>query len=197
MHLMSARYSTGQYICKKYGHISCKMNIAEMIVLGVAKEWHSILYEYKKEEYKKVINSKILQLDNIINTQKDNITRKQDKIDRIEDRYYEGKIDKERADKLEKRTFNELQGFKRIMEQAEADKKRLVDDMNNDKISKTDREIVIDVVEKVILNRVNKCKLLFTIINRYTGEIRKIETLSKSGKIININIKMRDTLYHY
>lgn len=193
-HMMGARFKTNQYICNRTRNNSCKMSTADIIVLGVAKEWHNIIHKYRRSEYVKIVKSKIEQCNRIISQQEKNITDNQNTIDRIEERYIYGKISKERADALEKRAFDEMNTYKKLYGQAISDKKRLEEELTNDKINMSDRDIVTDIVEKVYFERHSKSVISFTIINRYTGEERTLTVNAFSGEIKDMKVQTRPTL---
>jgi len=193
-HMMGARFKTNQYICNRTRNHSCKMTTADMIVLGVAKEWYGNIHSYRRNEYEKLVKTKIEQCNRIIIQQEKNITTNQDKIDRIEERYIDGKISKERADALEKRAFDEMNTYRKLYDKAMSDKKKLEGELANDKIVLTDRDIVTDMVDKVYFERQSKSVVTFIITNRYTGEERTLTVNAWSGEIKKISTKMRDSL---
>lgn len=194
-HLMSAKYTTNQYICKRYGNVSISIDFIDMIVCGVAREWYNIIYVVKADEFREQIKGQIATQDNIIKTMEQNITDNQDKIDRIEERYIMGKINKEKADYLEKDTWDKMNYYKATLGEAKLKKQELENKLREDK-TKTDsiREILNDVVEDIKLSRQSKHIAIIEIRNKYTGELRTIKANTLRKEILNIDIKTIPTL---
>ena len=194
-YIMSSNMSNGQYYSRRYGHCTITMKAADMVASGVAREWYNEIYEYKKEDYKNKIEAEIMTQMNIISTMENNITDKQDKIDRIEERYIDGKISKAKADELEKRTFNELRHYKQ-----ELDSARLKIDNLQQKLTfynfKLDdiQDIINEMIDKIYCRRLSRFICEMKLVNKITGEERTIEVNTRKFEIISIHIKRRDTL---
>lgn len=193
-HLMSAKYSSGQYICKKHGNVIVKMSVINMIVAGVAREWHNVIYNVKREEYERNIRTLIEQNKRVVAQQEKNIIDKQDKIDRINERYIEGHISKEKADILERKVFEQLQVYKCKFTNANSEVRRLTELLESKQVMTDIRDIVVDVVNKIYLERLASRVMRAEIHNKHTGEIRTIEFHSVSGNIIKMTVKLRDSL---
>lgn len=174
------------------------MDIIDNIVGGVAREWHNIMFNVKREQYVRMTQARIEQQRNIMRQQEKNITANQDKIDRITEMYIDGKLRKEKAEAKQEQTFKELQKYKKLYEQAKFEIERMTNELAENKKLLTDtRDIVVDVIKSIYLERIESRTLRIDIENKYTGEIRTIDFHSGNGTIKKISIKMRDSLNYY
>ena len=108
-HLFSSNAALKYYCCKRYRHGTLSYKFAHTILWGIVKQWHSEIYSFKRDELNKRIDGQIEIQRKIAKTMEDNITKNQDKIDRINERYIEGHLSKDKADILEKKVFEALQ----------------------------------------------------------------------------------------
>ena len=196
-YIMSSNVVNGQYYSKRYGHCTINIKAAEMVVSGVAREWYAELYDTRKDEHIARLDEQITRLKNTINTMTNNITANQDKIDRIEERYIEGKINKEKADAMEKRMFSNIQMWRDTLKTSELEIERLntmKSNVDERMIISDIRTIIHDVVTRVEVRRLTRFVCEMKIYNRYTGEIRIIEVNTRKCEIVNIKILKRPTL---
>lgn len=195
-YLMSSNMSNGQYYSRRYGHCTISMKAADTLVSGVAREWYEQIYVVKADEYRQMIESEIERNKRIISTMTDNITNNQDKIDRIEERYIDGKISKEKADELERKAFEELNYYKSNLENAKVQVDILQQKLQNYNLRTDDiYDIVHDVINRIYCRRLSKYVCEVTIINKYTGEQRIYEYNTRKMQIVHFEVVTRPALY--
>ena len=193
--IMGARFRCNQYICNTTRIHSCKMDIADMIAGGVAREWYNEIYVYRKDEYIKNINDQISHWQKVKSQQEKNITNNQNKIDRIEDRYIEGRITKERANEMEEKAFQEMNRYKKLYYQSVSEIERLNEEKSKDRMMVNDlRTIIVDMISRVVFERINKATYKFYIFNKHTGEQRILTVRAHNGEILNSEIILRPNL---
>lgn len=188
------------YYCKG---TTISFKVTDAFIWGVAKEWYGQIYNYKRKEIIEGFNKSIEAQQNIINTMSKRITDNQDKIDRIEERYIDGKITKERADELERKAFFELQANKRSLDQAKAEISRLNDMINNDNrlimisehMSLEDKRTVIRyVIDRIIVQKKSFYVAEIIMTNKITGETRILDIHTRRLEILKIEFRMRPWL---
>lgn len=195
-YLMSSNMSNGQYYSRRYGHCTISMKAADTLVSGVAREWYEQIYVVKADEYRQMIESEIERNKRIISTMTDNITNNQDKIDRIEERYIDGKISKEKADELERKAFEELNYYKSNLENAKVQVDILQQKLQNYNLRTDDiYDIVHDVINRIYCRRLSKYVCEVTIINKYTGEQRIYEYNTRKMQIVHFEVVTRPALH--
>ena len=193
-YLMSSNFKWNQYYSKRYGHCTIRMDCADMFCYGVAKEWYNIIHVVQKKKYDDIKKSKIQQNERIIKTMTEKLTNMQDRIDRIEERYIEGKLSKEKADTLEKKTFDEIQiARKRIDELTNVNKE--LTNANSGELTEP-RDILLDVVERIEVRRLGRFMCEIRIKNRYTGEERTLEVNTRKNLLLNMKIWTRPTIVY-
>lgn len=176
--------------------------VTDTILWGIVVEWYNNIYVIKKNEYTNKLIERKEQQQNIVRTMTMHITDNQDKIDRIEERYIYGKISKERADELERKVFDQLNEYKRKLNDTNAELTRIDEMLRNDTVIRISSHMTLnDMIEVVnnVVDRITVKKLAFyianvTIRNKITGEIRIIEVNTRKCEIVNIKILKRPTL---
>jgi len=199
---LSSNQAIKQYYCRDVGKTTVTFKAAHMFVWGVVKEWYSNIYIVKKDEYVNNIKEQIRRNENIVRTMENNIIANQDKIDRIEERYIEGKINKERADILEKKTFEDMQYYRKAMNEANNEIIRLTNSLNdehivgiNDNMTAQEKiEVIRTIVKQVVVTRLEKYILEMMIENKVTGEQRTLIINTKKCEILDMKVKTRPTL---
>lgn len=190
-----------QYYFTKGTTLSFK--VADTILWGIAREWYLQIYEGKRNEIINSLKEQVEIQENIIRTMNVNISSNADKIDRIEERYIEGRISKQRADELERKTFNELQGYKQTLQNAETERQRLLDLIENDKtmIAITDtltiaekRSIVNYIIADVVVRKLSFYVAEIVATNKITGEIRTLIVQTRRNEILEMKINAQQAL---
>lgn len=152
-------------------------------------------YVKNAEELVEKIKEEIERQNKIVEQQKKNITENQDKIDRIEERYIEGKITKEKADELEQRTFENMQYYRKTLDEANDRITQLENELNNAKPNiHSLRDKVLYVIEKVYVKRLSRFVCQIEVINKWTGEQRTYEYNTRAFEILKMKVKMRPWL---
>lgn len=194
-YLMSSNMANGQYYCKRYGNTTISMKAADMLIGGLATEWYGIISSYKIEELRMSIRNEIGRYERIVKQQEKNITENQGKIDRIEERYIDGKISKQRADELEKKVFEQMIQFRNALNEAQ-DK---IVQLNNE-LEQTHpnvhslRDKILYVVESIYVRRISRFVCEIKVTNKWTGEVRTYEYNTRKFIIHKMSVKLRDTL---
>lgn len=199
-YIMSGNMSnkSRQYYCKRYGNTTISMKAADMLIGGLASEWYNVISKVKSDEIKQSINAEIKRQEAIIKQQQDNITENQDKIDRIEERYIDGKISKERADILEHNAFEKMQFFKKTLQEAKDKIVSLNEQLENGKLEiHSLRDKVRYVVDSLYVRRLSRFICEIVVTNKWTGEIRTYEYNTRTCTILKMSIKTRPTLNYY
>ena len=196
-YLMSGNmcHQSRQYYCKRYGKTTISMKAADSLVGGLAQEWYNVISTVHAEELVEKIKEEIERQNKIVEQQKKNITENQDKIDRIEERYIEGKITKEKADELEQRTFENIQYYRKTLDEANDRITQLENELNNAKPNiHSLRDKVLYVIEKVYVKRLSRFVCQIEVINKWTGEQRIFEYNTRAFEILKMEVKMRPWL---
>ena len=188
-------YVKNDKVAKEVNNVSVSFKTIDPIVTGVATEWYNMISVSKQDEMIMTINNEIIRQQNIISHMEKNITENQDKIDRIEERYVDGKITKERADMMERKVFNDLLIFKQKINDAQNKITELNEQLDNAKPNILDtREKVLYIVDRVIVDRLARFVCEITIYNKFTNESRTYVIDTRRNKIINMEVKMQATL---
>lgn len=183
--------------------VTVSFKTTDTIIWGLTREWYLQIYDVKRSEITATLEAQVVKQENVISTMRDNITANQDKIDRIEERYIEGKISKQRADELERRAFNELYTYKTKMEDAQVERQRLLDLIQNDEtlVTITDtmtiaqkRSIVNYIIKSITVQKLSFYVTEFVIENKITGEIRTIVYNTRKCEILSIDVEQRPAL---
>lgn len=202
--LYDADSNTRMYIARRKGidtyrtminTVTVTAHIIETLVCGVATEWYNIISVYKRQEIIDNIQQDIQRNTEIKKQQEKNITDNQCKIDRIEERYIEGKISKQKADELEHKAFNEMQYYRRLLADAEDAIVNLKNALNNNDVNvQTMREKILYVVDRVFFKRLSLLMAEVVIINKLTGEIRTYTIRTRPLEILSMKVQTRPTL---
>lgn len=194
-YLMSSNMANGQYYCKRYGNTTISMKAADMLIGGLATEWYGIISSYKIDELRMSIRNDIARYERIVKQQEKNITENQDKIDRVTEMYIDGKFSKERAEAKQKQIFENLQQYKRTLNEA---KDKIVQ-LNNE-LEQTHpnvhslRDKILYVVDSIYVRRISRFVCEIKVTNKWTGEVRTYEYNTRKFIIHKMNVKLRDTL---
>ena len=109
--------------------------------------------------------------------------------------YIDGKYSKERADAKQKQIFNDLQYYKRTLDDSRNKVMELTNELNNTSPNvHTMRDKVLYVVDKIIITRLSRFVCELTIINKWTGEQRIFEYNTRTCTILKMRTKTRPTL---
>lgn len=194
-YLMSSNMAAGQYYCKRYGNTTISMKAADTLIGGLADEWYNIISSYKIDELRTSIRNDIARYERIVKQQEKNITDNQDKIDRIEERYIDGKISKQRADELEKQAFEQMMHYRNTLNEA------------HDKIVQLNNELeqvhpnvhslrdkVLYVVDSIYVRRISRFVCEINVTNKWTCEVRTYEYNTRKLIIHKMSVKLIDTL---
>ena len=177
--------------------------VTNIILWGIIVEWYNNIYDYKRKEIRDDLNNQIIRQQNIVTTMEKNITENNDKIDRIEERYIEGFINKDKANELERKIFYKLQMYKSKLDNAKAEIDKLNDLLHNDKsmikinnnISFEDKKKVCKyIVEKIVVKKLSFYIAEISIENKITGEIRKLTIHTRKIKILKSETFLRPSL---
>ena len=201
-YIMSSNTANGQYYSKRYGHCTINIKAAEMVVWGTVCEWWQQIFVIKRDEYVKDVKKQIMKCDKIITTMKNKLTDNQDKIDRISERYIEGKLSKQKADELEEKAFYEIQFYRKTLNDAMADKKHLENQLNktNDAIEPSSMKrtqqiaLVNEIVKSIYVKRLTRFVCQMEIENRYTGELRIVDVNTRKCEIVGMKVITQQAL---
>lgn len=194
-YLMSSNMAMKYYYCRRYGNTTISMKSLDPLAAGIAREWHDVIYDVHRKEFEQIIKNEIEKQKRIIDTMTDNITNNQDKIDRIEERYIDGKINKQKADELERRAFEQMQYYRNSLNEARAHHDELRQKLTDGKAKPDDiRDICRDVIERIDVRRMTRFICEITIKNRYTGETRRYEYNTRTRDILKMEVQTRPTL---
>ena len=127
---------------------------------------------------------------------KNKLTENQDKVDRIEERYIEGKISKKKADELEEKAFYDIQFYRKTLNDAIADKKHLENQLNktNEVIEPSSMKrtqqiaLVNEIVKSIYVKRLTRFVCQMEIENRYTGELRIVDVNTRKCEIVGMKV---------
>lgn len=137
--------------------------------------------------------------ESIISNMKSKLTDIQDKIDRIEERYIDGKISKEKADELEKKAFTDTQNYKKTLNEAISEKERLSKRLEDTRAYKQDienasRQERIDIIKYIVsviyVTRTSRFVVRLEFHNRYTNEVRSMSVNTRSFRIFDIKVQL-------
>lgn len=201
--ILSSNKANDQYYSKRIGQCTIKIHIADAVAWGVVQEWYNQTYFLKRESLESDISKLIERQDSIITNMKAKLTEYQDKIDRIEERYIEGKISKEKADSLENKVFNEIQNYKKTLNEATSEKERLSRRLEDTRSYRQDIQnasrqekinIIKDIVSVIYVTRISRFVVRLEFHNRYTGEVRSWSVNTRSFKLFDMAVKMRPAL---
>ena len=125
---------------------------------------HRQRFVYEKESWKKGINDAIERNEKIIETMNSKIDDEIKVIDRIEERYIESKISKEKVNELEMKHHNVILESKQTKKKAEEEIRKLIFDRDNtetkidyDKLDIKQRiDLVRKCIKKIIIERQNR-----------------------------------------
>ena len=183
--------------------VTISFKVTDTILWGITREWYLQIYEGKRNEIISSLKEQLQKQENIIKTMKTNISKNSDKIDKIEERYIESRITKQRANELELKAFNELQGYKLSLQNAESERQRLSDLIENDDtmISITDtmsiaqkRSIVNYIIDNIIVRKLSFYVAEITISNKLTGETRTLVVNTRRCEIWEMNVTIQNAL---
>ncbi len=171
------------------------MKAADTLIEGLAKEWYNQISEVKIDEMKNEIEKEIQRQKKIVKQQEDNITKNQDKIDRIEERYINDKISKEKADELEKKAFEDMQYYRNTLDEANDKIKYLENELKNVKPNiHSLRDKILYVVDRIYISRVSRFVCEIIVINKFTGEQRTYLYNTRLMTILNMKVILRPSL---
>lgn len=194
-YLMSSNMANGQYYCKRYGNTTISMKAADTLISGLVNEWYNVISSYKIEELRMSIRNDIARYERIVKQQEKNITENQDKIDRVTEMYIDGKFSKERADAKQKQIFENLQQYKRALNEAQD---KIVQLNNELEQAHPDihslRDKILYVVESICVRRISRFVCEIKVTNKWTGEVRTYEYNTRKMIIHKMSVKLRDTL---
>ena len=112
--------------------------------------------------------------------------------------YIDGKFSKERAEAKQKQVFEQLQFFKKTLQDAKDKIISLNEQLENGKLEIYSlRDKVKYVVDSLYVRRLSRfiCEIVMT--NKWTGETRTYEYNTRTCTILKMNIKTRPTLNYY
>ena len=171
------------------------MKAADTLISGLATEWYNVISSYKIEELRMSIRNDIARYERIVKQQEKNITENQDKIDRVTEMYIDGKFSKERADAKQKQIFENLQQYKRALNEAQD---KIVQLNNELEQAHPDihslRDKILYVVESICVRRISRFVCEIKVTNKWTGEVRTYEYNTRKMIIHKMSVKLRDTL---
>lgn len=196
-YLMSGNMANAsrQYYCKRYGKTTISMKAADTLISGLANEWYNIISTTKVNEMKDTITQEISRLKKIITQQEKNIIDNQDKIDRIEERYIEGKISKERANILEQKVFEDLLNFRNIINDSNDRIVQLQNELEQTKPNiHSMRDKIKYVIGRIDVKRLSRFVCEVKVVNKWTGEQRVYEYNTKTCEIKKMTVITRPTL---
>ena len=185
--LLSANRINGSYYCKRCKGPTVSWKVLDPIIWIFVVRRHSYRFVYERQNWLYEIDNEIEKNNRIIDTMKDNINKEKQVINRIEERYIEGKITKDKADSLEAKHVKLVKGYKDTMKQAEEDITRLNYDKENSE-TKIDYD-KLDIKRRIELIR--KC-IKKIIIERQTRFIVKLEIQMRWKSIWDMTINTRE-----
>lgn len=197
--ILSSNKANDQYYSKRVGQCTIKIHIADAVAWGLVKEWYNQTFFLKRDELEKDIDKMIERQESIISNMKSKLTDIQDKIDRIEERYIDGKISKEKADELEKKAFTDTQNYKKTLNEAISEKERLSKRLEDTRAYKQDIEnasrqekidIIKDIVSVIYVTRTSRFVVRLEFHNRYTNEVRSMSVNTKAFRIFDIKVQL-------
>lgn len=159
--LLSANRINGCYYCKRCKGPTISWKVLDPIIWTFICMEHRQRFVYDRKLWVKEVDEEIKKNERIIKTMKDNIDNVREVIERIEERYIDGKITKNKADELESKHISNVKVYKQTMKQAEEDIERLNADKENyvtkidyDKLDMKQRiELVRKCIKKIIIER--------------------------------------------
>ena len=159
--LLSGNKANKNYYCKRCKGPTIFAPVIDPIIWNFVQIEHEKRFVYDRENWLKEVDREIGRNNRIIETMKDNISKVREIINRIEERYIEGKITKEKADEMESKHVRLVKGYKETMKQAEEEIGRLVYDKENSetkieyhKLTMSQRiELVRKCIRKIIIER--------------------------------------------
>jgi len=189
-----------KYYC--YPGVTVSYRFTDSILWGLAKEWYSQIYIIKKSEFKDNIMKQIKTHEKVVSQQEKNISEYSEKVNRIAEMYIDGKINKEKADQLSKKSYDNFQECKQILNKAKYEIDRLKETLNCDNIISITEDmnvqekikVVNDVIKSIKIRRITNTIKKFEIYNRHTGEIRIIIANTNKMTIIKQEVVLRHSL---
>lgn len=190
------QYYVRNYNCaKNIQNVSISFKAIDTLITGITLEWYNTISGVKHKEIIMSINNEIERQKRIISTMENNITANQDKIDRIEERYIDGKINKDKADQLEHKVFDNLNSFKQKITNANNKIIELNEQLNNTKPNiMTLRDKVLYVIDRIYVSRLSRFICEIIVINKFTGEHRIYQYNTRTCEILNSEIILRPSL---
>ena len=149
-----------------------------------------------------LITKQIKTHEKVVSQQEKNISEYNEKVNRIAEMYIDGKINKEKADQLSKKSYDNLQECKQILNKAKYEIDRLKETLNRDNIISITEDmnvqekikVVNDVIKSIKIKRITNTIKEFEIYNRHTGEIRTIIANTNKMTILNMKVILRPSL---
>lgn len=176
-----------RYFTRK-SHITISFKYIDDTIFDYA---YTLYNKYNKDTEKQLndINIKIQLLTRKVATYGKRANELQDKLDRIEERYIDGKISDKKRDALERDTLNALKEtnltIKSFNEEIDRYNKHSNDIYNKRNINTNDMtiddkiEIVRNSIKKIIIEKTKRTQGKFIIYNMYNDKIKEIEYSSR------------------
>ena len=115
---------------------------------------------------------------------------------KLEERYIDGKIDKERADKLEHKVFESLNSFKKKITEANDNITELREQLNNTRPNIfTLRDKILYVIDSIYVKRISRFVCEIKVINKWTGEQRTYEYDTRKLQVMHFEVVTRPALH--
>ena len=185
--LLSANRINGCYYCKRCKGPTISWKVLDPIIWTFVQMEHSQRFIYDRGNWLKEVDSEMKRNEKIIETMNDNIVKMKEVINRIEERYIEGKITKEKADELEAKHIALLKTHKDTKKQAEETIERLYFEKKNS-VTKIDYD-KLDMKQRIEL--VRKC-IRKIVLWRYSRFIVKLEVQMTWPDIWDFTINTRE-----
>jgi len=159
--LLSGNKANGVYYSKRVKGPTVSWLVIDPIIWIFVEREHRYRFVYERESWLKDVDKEIKRNNKIIDTMTQKGADEMEIIERIEERYIEGKITKQKANELEEKHHRLIFEYTQIMKKAEEDIKRLESDrtsssdkLDYDKMSIAERiQLVRNCIDKIIIER--------------------------------------------
>lgn len=185
--LLSGNRVNKQYYCKRTkGAPTINANVIDPIIWTLVCRLHAQRFVFEREKWVADLDLQIERCDKIINTMKSNIEKELAINERIEERYIEGHITKDKANELEKKHHKLILEYSEKLKSTE----ELIVKLKSDKVSYNSKIEYsnMSLFEKIDL--VNQCisKIFISRENRF---IANLEVMMKWGNVYYLTINTR------
>lgn len=184
--LLSSNTATRSYYSKREKGVSVNMTAIEPFIWDISIKLHKSLKTIGSKQLEAKLSKRIGEIVMIRGNQVQKKKEIQEKIDKLEERLILGKISEEKANDLEKRLYDEMKEIDKRANELNNEVDELAKKINYikntgdtqldyDNLKQEERfNVVHEVIDKVILRRINRTKMEATVHNKVNENVKII-----------------------